>query len=200
MDFGEKFKKLVNESGKSYDVIASELGLRSRSSVSHYMKSSSLPKHDMLVKMCSLFDVPMSFFEEEAHVFRQNEISYDISKNELPILSDESSDGVKVGCISLPHTGITDGFAIIVTDGRLENIGIPAGSTVILSRKFVLGDTNRIIVQKGNERFFAKYEKIRENYARIIPANPELAPVMYEAGKTDGLEIYAVVQYILYKE
>ncbi|MBR5586640.1 MAG: helix-turn-helix domain-containing protein [Clostridia bacterium] len=200
MDFGEKFKSLVENSGESYETIAAKLGLKSRSSVSHYMNSISLPKHEMLVKMCSLFDVPMSFFDNSTPVLHQNEIGYQSESLKLPIMSSEKSDAVEVGFVSLPHTGITDGFAVVLSDDRLESIGISKGSTVILSKTFTLGDKHRIVVSDGDNRFFARYEKIRENYAAIIPANPEISPIMFEKDSPGNIEIYAVVKYVMSEE
>lgn len=201
MDFGEKFKSLVDSSGKSYEVIAAELGLKSRSSISHYMKSSSLPKYDMLVKMCSLFDVPMGYFDDSSRaVMHQDEIPYESEDLKLPIMSSENFDAVKVGFVALPHTGITDGFAVVIADDRLESIGISQGATIILSRNFTLGDKHRVVVSDGKSRYFAKYEKIRENYATIVPADPAHSPVMLEDGKQGDIEIYAVVKYILCEE
>ena len=201
MSFGEKFKSLVENSGKSYEAIAAELGLKSRSSVSHYMKSDCLPKYDMLVRMCSLFDVPMSFFDDSSKaVLHQDETPYEPADPKLPIMSSEGPDAVKVGFVSLPHTGITDGFAVVIADDRLESIGISRGATVILSKSFDLGDKHRVVVSDGKSRYFAKYEKIRENYAAIIPADPGLSPVMLEEGNPGGTEIYAVVKYVLTEE
>lgn len=197
MSFGEKFKILVDKSGQSYEKIADALGLKSRSSVSHYMKSDSPPKHDMFIKMCDFFGVSPSYFDEGSGEFDQPKTEYDLSEYKVPVFDSESVNAEKVAFMILPN--ICEGFAIAIYDDRLKSMGIGRGDTVILTKKFSLGDRHRIIAERNGERFFATYEKISGSKARIIPADPELLPVMLGEEKSDTT-VYAVVKSVLCNE
>ena len=200
MSFGEKFKELVDSSGQSYEKIACALGFKSKSSVSHYMKSNVLPKYNILLRMCEYFNVPTAYFEDGVAIASQPEREYQTVLNKVPVFTSESADAEEVSYMIIPHMGLTDGFGIIIDDDRLESMGIMCGSTVILSKKFTLQKKHRIIAECNGKRFFATYEKMHENQARIIPANPEIMPVILDGKKDLGTTIYAVVKSVIYNE
>ena len=201
MNFGEKFKHLVEASGESYEKVAAALGLKSRSSISHYINNVSSPKHSMLIKICDYFGVSPSYFDESPiGTFHQNELAYETQEHKIPVFFDETTDAKQISYMVIPHSGITDGYAVLINDTRLESIGIPCGSTVILSKKFILLNKHKVIAQQGEERFFATYEKIRENHAVIVPVNPDRPPVVLDDKMMADVKIYAVVKSVIFNE
>ena len=201
MNFGEKLTKLIEASGKTRQKIADDLGFRSKSNVTYYERSSSMPKTDILLKFCEYFDVSTEYFNSSAvKLVRQPQKEYDAEELKIPIMSNESADATQISYMVIPHSGITDGFAIVAGDDRLESIGISCGSTVILTRKINLLKKHKVIVKQNGEQFFATYEKLSENHAVIIPADREKTLIVLDGNQDNDAEIIAVVKSVICNE
>lgn len=198
MHFGEKFKALLEQKGVTYEAARIALGYKSKGSITNLTKADIPPRQDKLYKICDYLGVPYNFFDElpEERHFSQPEISYETQKHIIPLMENESADAMVLTEMVIPQMGITDAFAVEINDNRLENIGIPCGTTLFLARKFTLSAKHEVIVQKGKNRFFALYEK-RGTEEVLTPADPEMRRIVLNKKNKSGIEIFAVVVYKL---
>ena len=153
------------------------------------------------LKFCEYFDVSTDYFNNTViRLIRQPEKEYVAEELKIPIMSDETESAKQVSYMVIPHSGITDGFAIVIDDDRLESIGISYGSTVILTRKVNLLKKHKVIVKQNNEQFFATYEKLGENHIVIVPADKEKPPIVLDDKHSEDVEIIAVVKSVICNE
>lgn len=201
MNFGEKLTKLIENSGRTRQKIADDMGFRSKSNVTYYEQSSAMPKTEILLKFCEYFNVSSDYFNEAAvKLVRQPEKEYTAEELKIPIMSDESMSAIQVSYMVIPHCKVTNGFAIVVGDDRLESIGISYGSTVILTKEINLSRKHKVIIKQKNEQFFAIYEKLGENHIVIVPADRGRSPIVLDDKHSEDVEITAVVKSVICNE
>lgn len=201
MDFGEKLTKLIESSGKTRQKIADDLGFRSKSNVTYYERSTAMPKTEILLKFCEYFGVSADYFSSSTiKLLRQPRKEYEVEEPKIPVMSDESVSATQVSYMVIPHSGITDGFAIVIDNDRLSSIGISCGSTVILTGKINLSKKHKVIVNKNGKQFFATYEKISDNHTVIVPADREMSPIVLDGKEKDDIRIVAIVKSIICNE
>ncbi len=201
MHFGEKFKMLIDSHDETYEEIAAALGLKSKSSINHYIKSAAAPKYATLIKICQHFGVGINYFDEtKAEAFRQPGKEYLAEEIKIPVYDSEKKNAEKLFDMVLPHVGRTDCFAVVIKDKKLERINIPEGSTVVLSKEIELKEKNRVVVADGEDRYFATYEKVGDKYTVITPADQDRMPLVIEDGKKFSAKIYAVVKSVIINE
>ncbi len=201
MHFGEKFKMLIDSHDETYEEIAAALGLKSKSSINHYIKSAAAPKYATLIKICQHFGVGINYFDEtKAEAFRQPNREYFADEIKIPVYESEKKNAEKLFDMVLPHVGQTDCFAVIIKDGRLARMNIPEGSTVVLSKEIILKEKNRVVVADGEDRYFATYEKVGDKYTVITPADQDRMPLVIEDGKKMTEKVFAVVKSVIINE
>lgn len=201
MTIGEKLTKLIDNSGKTRQEIADDLGFRSKSNVTYYEKSDKLPKTEILLKFCKYFGVSLDYFNTtNISVVHQPEKQYIAEENKIPILSDETESAKEISYMVIPHSKISDAFAIVLDDDRLKSIGIPFGSTVILTRKIKLSNKHKVVVKYKDKQFFATYEKLGENHTVIVPADENNPPIVLDDKQTEKVKIIAVVKSVICNE
>ena len=201
MNFGEKLTKLIEASGRTRQKIADDLGFGSRSNITYYEKKSNMPQTDVFLKFCEYFDVSADYFDNVGvRLVRQPEKEYVAEELKIPVMSDETESANQVSYMVIPHSGITDGFAIVIDDDRLDPIGISCGSTVILTRKIKLLKKHKVIVNYKKDRFFATYEKLGENHTVIVPADSKKPPIVLDDKHGEDIEIIAVVKSVICNE
>ena len=176
-------------------------GYTSPGSITSLTRRRNLPPTDKLEKICNFFGVPESYFTGDGDNLRlhSTDVDYISGKTTIPLVESEDVHAKIKEHLAVPHLGLTDGFAIEITDDRLLSIGIPSGSTVFLTKTVKLSSKHKVIAQSGDKRFFATYEK-RENDAVLIPADSKMPLIVLDNVSKPKTIIYAVVTNILIKE
>lgn len=200
MNFGQQLTKLIAESGKTRQQIADELGFKSKSNVTYYEKKDNLPSSEVLIMFCNYFGVSSDYFGDSVLSFSQPAVEYNTDMVKIPVLSDESKNAQEVSYMVIPHSGITDGFAVVIDDDRLLQMGIPKGCTVILSKEPLFKDKHKVLAKINGNSFFATFEKVREGYGIILPANKEASPIIMDEKSPDSPEIVAIVKSVIINE
>lgn len=198
MNFGEKFKPLLDRTDLSYRELISIFGYTSPGSITDLTKRKNLPPPDKFERICNFFGVPASYFTDAGENFNLHspDVKYEADKITIPLMESEYADAKVKEILTVPHLGLTSGFAVEITDDRLSGMGIPGGSTVFLTKTFKLSSKHRVIAQSGDQRFFATYEK-RENDAIIIPADSKMPLIVIDNLNKSKVTVYAVVTNIL---
>ena len=199
MNFGEKFTELVNGCELTHQQLADVLGFKSKSNINYYMNRKKKPSADVLDRMCDYFGVTQDYFSDKAKPpqLRQVELEYQIAPDYIPVLSDESINAVQVGKLELSALGIHEGF-VIVADERISSFGFPIGSSLYFSTNFDEASANIVIVQQGENRYFATCEH-RGNNTVILPLDREKPAATLDKKTKSDIQVYAALQEMLVK-
>lgn len=86
-------------------------------------------------------------------------------------------------------------FARVEGSSMIE-AGLEEGDILVIDRSIDARDGD-IVVCALNGEFTVKYLQLRDGGVRLLPANPEFAPIDVEPG--DRFEVWGAVTYIIHK-